>query len=171
MGSATPKQKALWANSNVPATDPAKLTRLPDQVVLRLRAVTMPADGFLWNWRHIFVWEGRRPPEFAGQIREDDFALQYLSPFWGATSRPLVLGLIVGTGAGTELRIRMRAVGLGVDQVESAVLRIIPGRVRRWRHHTTGRCAGSCARIRRSVMGDRLPANSSKCSRGPSLAQ
>lgn len=57
------------------------------------------------------MWDGRRPPEFAGQINEDTFRLQYLSPMLGWSARPLIVGEILATGSKTEIRVHLRALG------------------------------------------------------------
>jgi hypothetical protein len=85
---------------------------VPNEVVARLRAITLPATGPLWNWRHLFTWDGRRPPEFAGRVSDDSFRLQYLSPFMGISARPLIDGEIVREGSSTRLRLRLRAIGI-----------------------------------------------------------
>jgi hypothetical protein len=82
------------------------------EVVERVRAVTVQAEGFLWNWRHLLTWDGRRPPEFAGQVNQDSLRLQYLSPFIGLSARPLVRGVITALDSGTELQLCLRATGI-----------------------------------------------------------
>jgi hypothetical protein len=81
------------------------------EVVARLRAITAPASGLFWNWHHLLTWDGRRPPEFAGQISDQTFRLQYLSPMLGFSARPLIVGRILTTGGETEIRVRLRALG------------------------------------------------------------
>ena len=71
----------------------------------------MPASGWLWNWRHTLVWDGRRPPEFAGQVTDSAFRLQYLSPILGMSARPIVSGEMLARDSGTEVRVRLRALG------------------------------------------------------------
>lgn len=80
----------------------------PTEVEARIRQLVRPrlrVADWLTFW---FTWDGSRPPEFVGRVSEGEFKLRRLFGFWRYDFFPVLIGRIVPSAQGTEVRITMR---------------------------------------------------------------
>jgi hypothetical protein len=72
-----------------------------------LRGLVRPGKGFM-DWLTFWsTWEGRRPPEFVGWVRDGQFRLRRLFTGTGYYF-PVLTGDIRSTHDGTQVRINLR---------------------------------------------------------------